>query len=109
MSVSELLDELASSGVELSLDGNELRFRDPKGALTDDLRRQIADQRETVIRRLRGQSELDGSPAGEKCRRCDMRDWVDEPPKDGRIRTHCRRCGRFIGYRPENLGTGAGK
>ncbi len=31
---------------------------------------------------------------------CEWRHWIEEPLKDGRARTVCEKCGRFIGCRP---------
>lgn len=101
MTFSELQVALGDRNVELHLDNDSIRFRAPSGALTEELRTQIAAHRETIIRSLQ-------SPSGEWCHRCDMQDWVDEQPQNGRIRTHCGRCGRFIGYRPHDIGS-AGK
>ncbi len=109
MTAAEMLTELSASGIELSLDGQALRFRARKGALTGDLRRQIAEQRDRLIRHLQASSPSNPSGTRQKCHPCDMRNWVDERPKNGRIRTHCGRCGRFIGYRPEYLGSRSGK
>jgi hypothetical protein len=93
----ELMTELGRRGVELYLDGDRLRFRAPSGALGPELRAAVAAQRVAIIDRLRGPGNV---AAVSKCTRCDHRDWVDEPPVGGQIRTHCAKCGRFIGYRP---------
>jgi len=34
----------------------------------------------------------------------ESQNWVDEPASGGRIRTHCRLCRAFIGYRPVRRG-----
>ena len=98
MSLDDLFDRLAERAVHLSLEGDRLCFRAPKGALSADLRHAIVDHREAVIARLQRRASL-GTATGH-CSVCDRRNWVDESPKDGRIRTVCGVCGRFIGYRP---------
>lgn len=97
--LKNLLLALASSKVELHLDGNRLRFRAPEGALTGELRDAIAAHRLQIIQHLQsGPTMATASPL--HCATCDQRNWHDDPPKDGRIRTTCGKCGRFIGYRP---------
>ncbi len=97
MTAADLLHILADCAVELYLDGDQLRFRAPAGALTPELRNEIAAHRPTIIEHLRKGTN---TTATASCGRCDWRNWRDDPPEDGRIRTTCGKCGRFIGYRP---------
>lgn len=101
MNLTDLLSELGRRGVELYLVGECLRFRAPAGALEPDLRDAVAAQRSAIIGRFRRSVET--APVMPKCTRCDHRDWVDESPVNGQIRTHCGSCGRFIGYRPVGI------
>lgn len=45
-------------------------------------------------------AELPPLPPPMRCK-CDRADWIDRTTPDGRCRTECRKCGRFIGYRPK--------
>jgi len=96
VTVDELLRCLVDRAVELYLDGDRLRYRAPEGALTPDIRREIAAQRPAIIEHLEAATDA----VGNRCASCDRHNWVDAPPEDGRIRTTCGKCGRFIGYRP---------
>ena len=102
MTIETLTTTLASRGVTLYLEDDALRFRAPKGALTAALKAQIAEHRAEILGQLRTVSASTAELHPARCR-CDIRHWVDEPPQDGRIRTHCGNCARFIGYRPEIL------
>jgi len=93
----DLLHVLADHAVELYLDGDQLRFRAPTGALTPEMRDEIAVHRPAIIEHLRIRTNTTTTA---ECGRCDWRNWRDDPAKDGRVRTTCGKCGRFIGYRP---------
>jgi hypothetical protein len=102
MTTDQLLNQLAGSNVRLFLEGPRLRFRAPPQALTAELRTAISVHRNEIIKQLalKGPStEATRLP----CTKCDHLDWVDDPPVDGRIRTTCGKCGRFIGFRPVGL------
>ena len=101
MTIDKLLRGLAQNKVTLFLDGDRLRYRAPEGSLTPDMRAAIAQHRTAIIGHI--QAKLSLSPQQPvKCITCDRQYWIDEPPKNGRIRTTCGKCGQFIGYRPEN-------
>jgi hypothetical protein len=97
MTVEELLRRLTNLGVTLRVDGTRLCYRAPAGVMTADLRNAIAAQRAALLARLQGAQRAAGTRP--RCLSCDSRHWVDEPPRDGRIRTTCGVCGTFIGFR----------
>ncbi len=99
MNIEQLLADLARNQVVIHLDGDRLRYRAPEGAITDDMRAVICEHRLAIIDQLQGSVPSHTTCSG-KCVTCDTRDWQDHPPKRGRILTTCKRCGRFIGYRP---------
>ena len=103
MTIDQLMVTLESRDVSLFLKGDSLRYRAPNGALTDELKQQVANHREEIVAQLKGPAATEPKSVGKKCGRYDIPYWVDQPPIGGRIRTHCGKCGRFIGYRPENL------
>lgn len=98
MTAEDLLATLAEHHIELYLDDGQLGYRAPSRALTSDLRREIGAHRAEIVQRLETRNR---GGARERCRpTCDSDGWRDDPPQQGRIRTTCGQCGRFIGYRP---------
>ena len=101
MTTDDLLRQLADHGVELYLDGDRLRFRARPGALSQQWRDEIAARRMAIVLHLASHRVAAASTGHGP--NCDRRYWVDDAPQDGRIRTTCSICGRFIGYRPVGL------
>jgi len=100
MTLDQFLTDLAGRQVTLFLDGNRLRYRAPEGALTPQMQETITEHRTEIIELLRNGARVAATrPPG--CGTCDQQYWVDAPPRNGRIRTTCGKCGRFIGFRPE--------
>ncbi len=57
MTTAELLNELSRRGIELRTEGDQLRYRAPKGALTSDLRSRIDAHRSELLAALRTSRE----------------------------------------------------
>ena len=101
MNVDQILETTRDRKIALFLVGDKLKYRSPNGALSPKLREAIRQQREPVVRRLRETGEANNGVQNRCLVRCDFHDWFDEQPVNGRIRTICGKCGRFIGYRPQ--------
>ena len=98
MTLDQLLIDLTYNQVVLLLMGDRLRYRAPESALNADMRMAIGEHRDVLIEQLRKTASDHRQPS--KCVTCHRQNRVDEPLKDGRIRTQCGKCGQFIGYRP---------
>ena len=98
MSVDQLLTALANRQITLTLEGGRLKYRAPAGALTPDLREAISRHRQTIIARFT--APKNGKTNGKTtCIHVFPEKWLDHPPENGKVRTTCRLCGRFLGYR----------
>ena len=55
--MGELVETLGAKGVELWFEGDCLRFRAPKGALTPEQRAELSARKADILAHLRGQAE----------------------------------------------------
>jgi amino acid adenylation domain-containing protein len=53
MNVAEFIESLARQGIELWFEGDRLRYRAPKGTLTEEQRRELSACKNEVVRHLR--------------------------------------------------------
>jgi len=93
VSLDELLRCRATRSVEPDQDGDRLRLRK---VLNRELRKQIPAYWSANIEHLRSAEATGGGH--QRYGNRDRRNWIDEPSKDGCIRTICRKCGRSIAY-----------
>ena len=101
MNLDQLLADLRRSEITLSLEGDRLHYHTRPGLLTPELRTAIVERRTELIEWLKGGQHPLGKPG--RCVTCKPEYWVDDPPDGDRIRTTCRKCGRFMGYREVGL------
>ncbi len=65
---ANLIDRCRQHGVTLYLDGDQLRFRGPRGALTPELRQAVAQHRAEVVRLLLRPAGQDTPPPPQRFR-----------------------------------------
>lgn len=114
MNSNDLLSTLRAAGVVLSLDGQRLRFFAPKGVLTNELRRLVAEHRQAIVSHLAGDPaaerpapatdppESSGPKVGGGCR-CGSVAYRDvvlyhEPHNGQSTRRDCAACGRTLDF-----------
>lgn len=88
MTVDALLTQLAAADVVLSVEGERLLFDGPTGALTAELRAEIAAHRAELVRRLSAAgtwTEIVAAAASTERTRIDFTGWVCRRAADGTI------------------------
>ena len=89
MTARDLLATLGKLGIAATVNGDKLLLDGPNDALTDELIEAVRRHKPEIIRALADCRHPHHEPSH----------WLDHEPVDHRIRTTCRWCGRFIGYR----------
>ena len=82
ITVAAVLKALYAAGVTLDLQGDKLRVAAPSGAMTDDLRQAIAQNKRALIEAITGEVRRVNSQTGQrfvtrlaKCNRCGLACW----------------------------------
>ena len=93
MKGAAFLGDLRCRGVQLRLEANGLRYRAPKGVLTDVDRAALREHRDALLMLLRSEAEA-SSPPLDPCLNCNMGDWFWQPnwPVPGTGRWLCQTC-----------------
>ena len=67
MNANALITELEHAGVHLWLDGDKLRFRGPRGVMSQERREQVSARRDEIIQLLRQQALPEAIPEPDAC------------------------------------------
>lgn len=67
MNANALITELERAGVHLWLDGDKLRFRGPRGVMSQERREQVAARRDEIVQLLRQQALPEPVPDPDAC------------------------------------------
>lgn len=96
----QLLKRLGARGVSLWFDGGVVEIISGGGTLDDATIELLHRLKWELAALLDPQAPPPIAAASNACHQhIDPAEWEDEPASHGAIRTHCRSCGAFIGYR----------
>ncbi len=103
----ELLIELRAAGITLAANGERLVIGVRKGQATPDLVDRVRAAKADLLALLSPKPPATAlvEATGERCRsHVNPADWHDTTATErGWVKSVCRKCGVFIGYRPTSL------
>jgi predicted metal-dependent hydrolase len=66
---AQLVAEVARRGVQLTAVGNELRYKAPKGVMTEEIKRRLINHKPAILAYLRSQPANQTKPSAQPTRR----------------------------------------
>ena len=94
MTAETLLADLSARGIIVTVAGNSIELDAPAGILTDDDVVVLRDHKSAVLESLRSRCRPHNNPDN----------YIDVPDdrRPGWVRSKCKLCGCFVGYRDTN-------